>query len=278
MRLAIDVSHWEDAAYDYQVLKRRGIEMVCAKATQGDYYKDDKYAYHTGEGKKAGMLTGAYHFFDPAIAPVRQIDTFLQYTSTFTDVDFYCLDVEREWVSRLVKTAKNKTGTWQQERVSGYSLDKAIFEAYRELKSKGKKPVVIYTRKNWILEYCPLMLKWVKNEPLWLAAYPDDHDRSKMTTEQDADYLNEINKLSLTWLDIGEFTNVILWQFSQYYKCPGMGNITDLNMILDDEKYAEWIPAQTTPNTTNLEVGSEPAIDRLPSFLSKLRELIDQWV
>ena len=270
MRQAIDVSHYEDKEYNLPLLRSKGIEMLCAKATQGDYLTDDRYKYFIEGSRAVGMFNGGFHFFDPERDPIGQINYYLNYTSLFSPVDFNCLDVEREYVWKLVKTAKDKAGTWQKVIIDGNALDASIHAAWNYLKSRSPK-VVMYSRISWIDEFCPQMWKWVRDEPLWLAQYPDDKDRTKMTISEDVAYLAEIERIKGTFFKTGRANNVILMQFCQYYKTAGMGNSTDLNLIFDEAKYDRWAGKVVIPPVTT------PVIDRLPAFLQKLQELVKAY-
>jgi hypothetical protein len=54
-----------------------GIRFAFLKATQGTYMVDKTYATNTAAGASAGVLTGAYHFFDYRMDGVKQADWFV---------------------------------------------------------------------------------------------------------------------------------------------------------------------------------------------------------
>lgn len=81
----IDVSKWQTATPSLA-----GLSFLFARASIGTL-PDPTFAMHTGNARRAGLVTGAYHFGDSRLPPVRQARTFLEAAG---DVDFYFLDVE----------------------------------------------------------------------------------------------------------------------------------------------------------------------------------------
>lgn len=57
----IDVSRYQ-GEIDWNKVKADGISFVFAKATEGVTYQDPTFADNVAGAKKAGLLTGAYHF------------------------------------------------------------------------------------------------------------------------------------------------------------------------------------------------------------------------
>jgi GH25 family lysozyme M1 (1,4-beta-N-acetylmuramidase) len=59
----IDVSHW-NGVVDHAAAARGGIAFVIAKATQGTYLTDPRFADNVAAAREAGVIVGAYHFYD----------------------------------------------------------------------------------------------------------------------------------------------------------------------------------------------------------------------
>ena len=72
----LDVSHWNGYP-DFAKLKNAGMKFVFSKASQGTSFVDDTYRRHTREARQAGLLAGAYHFFDYTKAGPPQAKHFL---------------------------------------------------------------------------------------------------------------------------------------------------------------------------------------------------------
>jgi lysozyme len=73
----IDVSHYQGTVSWPQVCQA-GIEFAFAKATDGLTWTDPQFAVNWPQMKAAGVLRGAYHFFEPADDAAAQARFFLQ--------------------------------------------------------------------------------------------------------------------------------------------------------------------------------------------------------
>ena len=60
--IGVDVSSYQ-AEIDMNVLKEQNIEFIYIKATEGSNTQDERFAENWNNAKKAGLLSGAYHFF-----------------------------------------------------------------------------------------------------------------------------------------------------------------------------------------------------------------------
>jgi lysozyme len=73
----IDVSHYQGTVSWPEVFQA-GIGFAFAKATDGLTWTDPQFAVNWPQMKAAGILRGAYHFFEPADDAVAQAHFFLQ--------------------------------------------------------------------------------------------------------------------------------------------------------------------------------------------------------
>jgi lysozyme len=73
----IDVSHYQGTV-SWQEVRQAGIEFAFAKATDGLTWTDPQFAVNWPQMKAAGILRGAYHFFEPADDAAAQAEVFLQ--------------------------------------------------------------------------------------------------------------------------------------------------------------------------------------------------------
>jgi GH25 family lysozyme M1 (1,4-beta-N-acetylmuramidase) len=62
---------------DWPQMKQAGVQWMIAKATQGTYNTQSSFAYNWSQAKAAGVIRGAYHFFDPTEDGVAQAQHFL---------------------------------------------------------------------------------------------------------------------------------------------------------------------------------------------------------
>jgi lysozyme len=81
----IDVS-----SYQAETPPLAGLSFLIARASIGTG-KDARYAHHIANAKKAGLITGAYHFNDNGSSSTNQADIFV---TAAGDVDLYFVDVE----------------------------------------------------------------------------------------------------------------------------------------------------------------------------------------
>lgn len=75
----IDVSHFQGAV-NWQEVKQAGMSFALAKATEGQTSVDSQFKNNWPNMKAAGLLRGAYHFFDAGIDGTAQANHFLQNT------------------------------------------------------------------------------------------------------------------------------------------------------------------------------------------------------
>ena len=68
----VDISHY-DGTIDWTQVKAAGISFAFAKATEGTSYVDPTFATNWAGMKAAGIVRGAYHFFDPAVDATSQV-------------------------------------------------------------------------------------------------------------------------------------------------------------------------------------------------------------
>ncbi|MGO1073159.1 glycoside hydrolase family 25 protein [Lysobacter sp. CA199] len=77
----IDVSHYQGDV-DWAKVKAAGIVFAYAKATEGNTYLDPKFAANWQAMQGAGMLRGAYHFYETYDDPVAQANNFIHTVGT----------------------------------------------------------------------------------------------------------------------------------------------------------------------------------------------------
>ncbi len=72
----IDVSHFQGDV-DWTAVKAGGITFAFAKASQGASEVDPKFTQNWAGIKAAGLVRGAYHFFDPSVDAMAQAEHFI---------------------------------------------------------------------------------------------------------------------------------------------------------------------------------------------------------
>lgn len=115
--LGIDCYHGDDDIQMHALLAA-GIQFLYVKASQGRGYVDPAYADNAARSRSVGILTGAYHFFDPSTDPKQQAAHFLSVAPVVKGDLVHCLDSETtgEFVGQdtfiCAQEMKRLTGRW----------------------------------------------------------------------------------------------------------------------------------------------------------------------
>lgn len=86
----MDVSGWQGQV-DFAKAKANGYLFAFIKATQGTSIKDIWFVNHWAESKAAGVLRGAYHYFEPGVDGVAQADWFTSVVGPHESGDLPCV-------------------------------------------------------------------------------------------------------------------------------------------------------------------------------------------
>ncbi|WP_300347553.1 GH25 family lysozyme [Clostridium sp.] len=148
----IDISNWKGNV-DFSKVKNAGIEIVYAKATEANYYKD-KYAKRNYEGAKAnGLKVGFYHFFRANKDAKEQARFFIGYLNEIGATNYDC---------KLALDIETTEGKGKSE------LTSMCIEFLEEVKRLTRKDVVVYTYTSFANNNLDTRLS---NYPVWIAHY-----------------------------------------------------------------------------------------------------------
>ena len=75
--IGVDISSYQ-ANVDMEKLKEQNIRFVYIKATEGITLQDDKFAVNWANAEKAGLPSGAYHFFSFDSPGSTQAENFIK--------------------------------------------------------------------------------------------------------------------------------------------------------------------------------------------------------
>lgn len=109
----IDVSHYQGTV-DWQQVAGAGIAFAFVKATQGVSSVDPQFAVNWPGVKAAGLLCGAYHFYEPGDDPQQQAEHFLSVVSLGPGDLLPVLDIETmgsQTASEIVQGIETWLGT-----------------------------------------------------------------------------------------------------------------------------------------------------------------------
>ncbi|MCX5787828.1 MAG: GH25 family lysozyme [Elusimicrobia bacterium] len=164
----MDVSHYENTI-DWDKVKGHGLSFVYIKATDGDDIQDAQFKANWEGATKAGLLKGAYHFYDFCTDAAPQVDNLLAVLPPEAGMLPLAVDLEMS-VECKPKEMPTKEAFLKQFDI----FMAAVVKAY------GRKPILylesgIYTRylqgiaENYVLWYpdpdsvkpeTPNNLKW----------------------------------------------------------------------------------------------------------------------
>jgi lysozyme len=145
----VDVSHW-DGTVNWSEVKAAGITFAFAKATESTGDLDDTFAANWAGMKSAGIVRGAYHFFDPAVSASSQASYVLKTVGTLEAGDLpIVLDFEQ---------------------LNGVSEATAVADAVTFLKAVTQatgKTAILYMSADFLSGSYPALAPYT----LWVANY-----------------------------------------------------------------------------------------------------------
>ena len=138
----IDVSHFQ-GTIDWNAVVQDGKAFAFVKATEGLTYVDPQFHANWAGAKAAGLLRGAYHFYEPGDDPRQQAEFFLETVQPGPGDLPPALDIEvskgqsaseivqgiQEWLS-TVQRALGITPLLYTDRTFWNSLQTEEFSAY----------------------------------------------------------------------------------------------------------------------------------------------------
>ncbi len=152
--LGIDVSLWQKDL-DWAALQKAGVNFAFTKATQGSTIVDPCFAKNWPAIKAAGIVRGAYHFYQGAVDPLKQAAFFVQTAQPEKGDLPLVLDVENS--GGLAPTA----------------LATSILSCLQEIERLSGVRPIIYTGPNfWNTSVAtPSAPAWTADYLLWIANY-----------------------------------------------------------------------------------------------------------
>lgn len=192
-----DVSHYEEIP-DFSIV--RPFPLLCiTKATEGTYYKDDKFARFFDGMKQNHIMRGCYHFHKKAYGAETQARYFCDFISSYiTGEDILILDVEEG----------GETAAQLQDWFR-YVMNRFPYN-----------PIMLYSRAGILddILMTPTQSSFFKSIPIWTAGYPYNPD--------------VYGTVPATYVpDQTQWGQVLLWQYSDKGKVEGIIGDVDLNWI-----------------------------------------------
>jgi lysozyme len=158
--MGIDVSFWQDdkntpEKINWKKAKSAGAVFAFIKGSQSTY-TDRDFVYNWNEAKNAGIIRGAYHFYDYQISPSKQADYVINLLKNDPGELPPVMDLERHlsWPLPSGSALLNATQIYLT----------ALNQAF------GRKPL-FYTNPNMIYNIIRSVPDWLTSYPLWIAHY-----------------------------------------------------------------------------------------------------------
>ncbi len=154
----LDISHYQ-GAMDFSKIKAEGNDFCFFKATEGKTYVDSQFARNWSEGRKAGLIVGAYHFFRPVSDALVQAEHFLNVVGPRRDGD---LPLVLDWEPT-------------QDGVRNSVQATRALEFLKFIETARQEVPILYGSPNFLESFGDL--KAFSKYPLWIAHYGVRHPR-----------------------------------------------------------------------------------------------------
>jgi lysozyme len=183
----IDVSHYQETV-SWPAVRQAGIEFAFAKATDGLTWTDPQFAANWPAMKAAGILRGAYHFFEPADDPVQQAQFFLETVQLAAGDLPAALDVER--AASGTTSLWEGVETWLQTVAAATGAQPFLYVA-PSFANQNQAPASLAAYSLWIAEYGVAQPTLPAGWSSWMIwQHSESGTVSGVTTTVDLDLLN----------------------------------------------------------------------------------------
>ena len=164
----IDVSHHQ-GTIDWDAVKgtekqEYPIRFVFMKATEGGDYKDRRFDENFRQAKEAGLIRGAYHFYNPNTDPIRQADFFISQVKLQKGDLAPVLDIERK--PKDVAQMQADLKKFLQRLEQHYGVKPIIYTSYKYKKRYLDEPE-FDTYPFWIAHYYVDLLSYEGEWQFW---------------------------------------------------------------------------------------------------------------
>ena len=143
-----------------------GKGFAIIKATQGTSYTDAEFAANWAALKSAGVVRGAYHFFDATVSGVDQANFFLQVVGTIEPGDLPpTLDIECP-----VAGQSDCLGNGTSGAAPAAQIKQAMNDFLTTVKTRTGLTPIVYSYGSWFSDN-GVDTTGLESYPLWLADY-----------------------------------------------------------------------------------------------------------
>lgn len=219
MILGLDLSSY-DTPINLLPAKMNGVQFAYNRitwgSTNGYVMTDTKFAGHYQKCVEAGILVGAYHYFQSDLDPIKQATKFIEETLKYPKIGAYFIDLEdfADMSGAIVPSAKisSRAKTW---------VDYVVTHA-------PPKPMWVYTGGWFVSAYARDLLSWILKYPLALSYYPSAFPRGIVSW-------NTINEA------LPKFPITVLGDMMKFLRVPELMPSCKIWQISDKTKPSEFI-------------------------------------
>jgi GH25 family lysozyme M1 (1,4-beta-N-acetylmuramidase) len=193
-----DVYHGDNIGNlpDWNKVKAAGATFMFAKAIEGITATDPKFLDNFSGAKKAGLVTGAYDFYNPKDDGTAQAKAFLKTLPALHKGDLVALDLEGD--------------NWKQ--VPKADRIKGVLNWLNTVEKELNLTPIVYMSRGFVNETFGADAEKLKNYPLWEAEYKVDRPTVP-----------------------APFAKDFMWQFTETEKnFPGLAGNADMNVYMGD--------------------------------------------
>lgn len=195
--VVVDLSHWNSPT-DFKAAYASGIRGIIHKATEGTWYKDDKYNLARQKAADAGILWGAYHFFRPGNVE-GQVEYFLNFAQpdehtllALDHEDHKCSVADVEKFLRLVEEKTKRSCVLY----SGHVIKEQLGSNKNEFLGK---------HRLWLAQYSSTATTQVSWDHYWLWQYSESTGVPGLGNPVDVNfYAQDETQLANEWAGTGE--------------------------------------------------------------------------
>ena len=134
------------------------------KATEGGDYKDHRFDENFRQAKEAGLIRGAYHFYNPNTDPIRQADFFISQVKLQKGDLVPVLDIERK--PKDVEQMQADLKKFLQRLEQHYGVKPIIYTSYK-YKKRYLDELEFDTYPFWIAHYYVDLLSYEGEWQFW---------------------------------------------------------------------------------------------------------------
>lgn len=166
----IDISHHQ-GAINWELLSTTRtaeipLSFIFIKATEGGDHKDNRFDENFAHAGEAGLIRGAYHFYNPATDPIRQADFFISNVTLEKGDLPPVIDIEVKPSRAQLPVFYAQLSTFLYRLEAHYGVTPIIYTSYK-YKERYLNEALFDRYPLWIAHYHVSELKYQGKWVFW---------------------------------------------------------------------------------------------------------------